>query len=322
MLKLQAKIVIEGKELTTVKSVSIVADLEAREDTATVVLALANAADFKERQKIEIALGYTRYGLHPEFSGYIVEVGKNQNDVELKCSDGFFLLRQESVNKNYKKTTLENICKDLVVDVEADGEAKKTKVQKYYAPRLSKAEVIKRLAKKYGFMAFFEAGVLKVVSQKTLEQRRQKEQAIFLEGQNIIENNLTYSNQKVGKVTVVSEGEDGIPRRSSYGNGEPEKIVYADGLMQADRKKRAKEIFEQANGNFFEGDFLTFGYPYVSKGDYVSVILADEKKPPAFVLVSKIETEFGMGGFRRRVFVTVQHKSVLPQTKERFMRFW
>ena len=309
MLSLTGKLLIDDQEMK-LSNATIITSLHPGFSEAIIVV--SEKPDlFKEGQKVELFLGYERYGLNNEFSGMIESVSPKR-PAELRCTDYFYELRRKRINRTFQNTTIENILKQVAqgFDIVTDDEGKSQKVNTTCYARTSRWLIMK-LANDYDFISFFKDKKLHFVKQKYLEALT--DEAVYEEGINIFEDTLFFHTaQKVGKVTVYSETKNGYLIYASYGNGKDEKIYTIDGLSNGESCwERAKEIHEELNYEGFKGEFKSFGYPLVYPGMYVS-IFSDISGKEGSYRCDKVVTEYGANGFKRTITIGVKHRRRVP----------
>jgi hypothetical protein len=316
VLNLTSKLVIDGTEVKGMSGAKLVSSIDACMDTATIVIAAGGAkpTQFKEDQRVELYLGYGRYGLVNEFSGIVTAISPKA-PVELQCADDFYLLRRETVRRDFYQKQLSDVIKQVAkgYEVVADVNAYQMKVTTS-CPGKTARWFIAKCAKDYGFLAFFREKKLFFVKPEYLETD-EGSVAEYQEGVNMYDDHLYYHRtETVGKVTVYSESANGYLVKGSYGKGKNEKTVHIEGIGASECWKRAKEIYDELNYQGFKGDFSSFGYPFVRCGAYCSVASNDGEKSGVF-RCDKVETDFGTSGFRRVITVGQKHPSKQPIKK-------
>ncbi|MCL2154036.1 MAG: hypothetical protein FWH53_00070 [Leptospirales bacterium] len=313
MLSLTGKLLIDEQEIN-LSEANITTVLNPGYSEAVLTISGVSPDEFQEGQKVELFLGYERYGLNNEFSGMIESVSPKK-PVELRCTDYFYELRRTRINRAFNNLTIENILKQVAqgFDIVTDSEAKSKKINAACYSRTARWLIMK-LCNDYGFVSFFRDKKLHFVKQEYLETIPADE-AIYEEGKNIFEDDLYYHTaQKVGKVSVYSETKNGYLIRAPYGDGKDEKVYTIDGLSNGEACwERAKEIYEELNYEGFKGEFKTFGYPFIHPGMYASIISETSGKSGVY-RCDKVVTEFGVTGFKRTVTIGVKHKTKVATT--------
>ncbi|TAL31593.1 MAG: hypothetical protein EPN93_17510 [Spirochaetes bacterium] len=297
-----SKCTVEGTEIPRIAEAKIVSDCTASTDTASIIFPKlkANPSDFHEGQRIELFLGYSKYGLKSEFSGVIGEVSPRA-PIELKCFDNFHLLRQRTLYRMFAGQTIEQILKEVVTDFPIVCD--ETPVVTTGCPGLTVRWFLLQLCRQYGFNAFFREGKLYFLKPgSTLLD--EGEPPVFCEGENILEDNLSFHTpESVTQVVVLSETEYGFLIRAQYGTAATNvHTIHCEGLAWNDAYKRAEELYNELNYGGFRGSFKTLGYPYVRHSLTCNIDSKTEGKAGTY-RIDKVETNFGTGGFRRIVYL-------------------
>jgi len=303
MLSLISKCTVDSMEIPRIAEARIVSDRTASTDTATIVFPKLKArpSDFSEGQRIELYLGYSKYGLFSEFSGVIGGVSPTV-PIELVCYDNFHLLRRKTLNRSFSKMSIADILRQVVPDLQivCDEPPKVTA----HCPGQTPRWFIMQLATKYGFNAFFRDGKLHFLKPESSLLDDGGEPPVFVENETILEDHLVYRTaETVTKVVVISESEDGYIARAGYGAKSTNvRTVQREGLGHADAYKYAKQLYEELNYEGFTGHFITLGYPYVRHGMTCAIESATDGKSGVY-RIEKAETSFGTGGFRRAIYL-------------------
>ncbi len=323
MYSLIAKITIAGNPYREVGSVKIKTSIDDHMDTATLIMPQIYRKDIKKNDEVIIELGYEEYGLNAEFYGKVTEVSP-QSPNEIHCADLFYDLRQKYVTGQirYSQKTIYEILRHILRGTVAEdaiisrvAKLRRIDFTACHFTSLGKPfnmtirAAVQKLANDHGFLAYFSRKKLYFIhhSEAVIAGDAYPE---YAEGVNIIESNLQFgAGNVVKKVTVCSEHKVGSYVQAShyllkglaYKNapGE-ERVYYVDGLGDGNAcYSRAKELFIQLNSGGYNGNFKTFGHPYVRAGQYCSIKMKDEK--PTVQTIRQTEVTFDTSGFRRDI---------------------
>ncbi len=163
-------------------------------------LTFSKYINIKVGSKIDVYLGYFKYGLKPEFSGIVTEI-TSKSPLTVKCYDQSVKLGSQKISRSFTNEPLAKIVKQTAkgLQVVTDAAVLK-KLATIVAPGITRRMLLSKLARDYSFITFFSGGKLFFVSPEFFEVF---EEAVFSEGKNIIENNLKIKNKSIsGEIYV------------------------------------------------------------------------------------------------------------------------
>lgn len=257
---------------------------------------------FKVGDEVKVYLGYDD-NLKLVFQGYVWRVIPNEN-IEIECQDGMYLLRRKTVQASWKagkvKTIIEELCEGTDIDfVCEDIEIGKLRTKN----NPTALKVLQELKSKYGVFSFFKNGKLYVGLAYELAEVQDKTYVFDLQ-KNVVSHSLkmrdaedyplqikAISIQKGGGEVVEYFGEEG---------GDT-KTVYAYNMSKTDLKAFAEREHERLNYTGLEGTITTFGEPFVYHGDKVVIKDNLTTERNGKYIVQSVRRTFGMSGYRQTI---------------------
>jgi len=270
-----------------------------KKDGQNITVGSGTNAVFKRGDKVKIELGYAP-NLITEFEGYISNVLPD-SPLVIECQDASWLLKQKTLTKAFKETTLSNLLTD-VVEGAVQVNAVEANVGAFRLTRVNAVQVLEELKKTYGLVSFMRAGVLR--SGLAYYPEEATEHEIKFQ-RNVISSNLEYVNRDDVKIKVkaISILPDNSKLEAEAGDdGGSTRTFFAYNITsQTDLQTFADNELSKLSFDGYRGDFETFGQPSIAQGDLVN--LSDEKFPEreGRYLVDAVSKSFGMGGFRQTV---------------------
>ena len=316
MLRLKSKITFNDTQiiepLDFVNNVEIVSSWETFTDTATITLpfklkidgkfvAVGDTANtvFKRGDKVKIELGYVP-NLTTIFEGYISSVGTD-SPLVLQCQDASYLLKQKTITKSFKSTTLANLLNEVVTEI--DTRAVDAELGAFRLTRVNVIQVLDEIKKTYGLASFIRGGVLRSGLAYYPDEATENEfsfQSNILTGSSLEFQRAEDVKIKVKAISIqpdntkieVEEGEEGGATRTLF--------AY-NVTNESDLKKFAKAELEKFNFDGYRGEFETFGEPVVKHGDFVNIKDAKFKEREGRYVVDQVTTTFGVDGYRQKI---------------------
>ena len=294
----------------------IVSDRSATGDTAQISLAKTkniNSDKFQKGAEISLRVGYSRYGLSDEFTGFVVDSGPQGESIELQCEDCWYEVRQKTLSRQFKNMTLDKIVKEASgkeVIVQSDHTYPKITIGAWN--KITARAFIVKLAEKYGYIVAFSGKKLRLWKKNYTSD----DNALgYIASVNILENNLIdHKSEGIKCVNVVSENEHGYLVKSYYGKSgaNPSRTFHLDGISASDAKTRAKELYEELNFEGLKGYFKTIGYPYLKHSMIISIYPDGINGKKYDQIVDKLETTISSSdGFSRVVYPA----KIVPEKK-------
>lgn len=326
MLKLVCLIKIGALVFDFIHEVEIETSLRDKTDTAIIKQAkkvfIRTASDYnskpayeviKRGDAVEIYLGYDGK-LNLEFKGYVKQVNP-KTPIEIECEDEMFVLKQRLVNpKVFIGGKIEEVIKYAcpgyqyeILNTSLGGNFIIGDDQPTAVKVLEKIEEVYGL--NYTFRLSTEAKPVLVVGRIYSGSDLFNTPVVnYVLNKNVIENNLEYISKEdnLVKIEAVSLQSNGKKLRSIF-KGDPQgnivKRFSIPGLTQAELDEEARELYRKSKVDRFDGDFTSFGFPFVKKGQRVFIQDDNGGKElaPTTNYVDKVSVRFGVSGFRRTI---------------------
>lgn len=253
----------------------------------------------KRGDKVKIDLGYDD-NLTNYFTGFVSKVNP-RTPIELTCEDEIFQLKQKAI-KNYSSES-SSLSQMLTGIGLTNFKAIDTQIGSFRVPNSTIAQCLEHLRSNYGFQSFFRDGVLYVglayypEMAKTIEKQFQFD---------IIDDNLEYRRDDDTKIKVkaISILKDNTKIIVEVGDPDGDlRTLHFYNITKTELVKYANRELPKLKYTGFWGDFTTFGDVKIRHGDIVSLI--DKKLPDrnGKYLVKKVDTSFGLQGFRQKVYL-------------------
>lgn len=317
MLRLNSKIEIYGLQtwaFKAVRSCSIVSDTESLTDTCVIELPKKIKWEGQENSippirrgnGISVWLGYNEDdNLKLRFSGYIRRVSTG-NPVKIECEDGMFLLKLANTQKKaFKNATLN----ELITELLAGTGIKHALIDKDYVlgpyriTRDTVAEELAELQREFLLKAYFRTinneSILYVGYNWPFDNRQPKD---FITAKNIIEESLEYRLKEDIKMKVkgTSIQYDNTRIEVEVGDKDGElKTINFPFLTRDQLRLLASSELDRFKYTGYQGSFITFGEPAVTKTDIAHVEGQDGNK--GNYLIKKVEITFGTKGYRQEI---------------------
>ncbi|EMJ92195.1 hypothetical protein [Leptospira alstonii] len=334
MLTLNQELEISNMKFPAVTEVTLESSREIPTDILTVKLPKyknLKKDSIVKFSKVTWKAGYTRYGLLPEFSGYVLEISPKV-PLELKCADPFFFCQRKIMTRDYHQKPLMTFLNDCIHPqiksdisiVIRDSDIKRT--VDIRCAKKSARYALSELKKTHGVDVFFHDWKLVVqkafkhpnltFASKGNQSKSQKQNTsepkekfpIFRFTQNIIEDDLTPLESKPFQIVVRGENpKTGQNYRGVYGEGEA-RYYEIDGLDSGGAEKRAKEIFDDKCGSGFKGKFISFGYPSITHSQIIDIQDPEDSSRSAKVFVDRVIKKFNTNGYRQEIYPGLYHE--------------
>lgn len=282
----------------------------------------------KRYDKVRWLAGYSRYGIFPEFAGYVLDVSPRQ-PFEINCVDPMHFCQKQQMKRNYSKTPILQFLNDCIhpeiksdISIEiVDPEIAST-VNITCANR-SARYALSQLSTKYGVDVFFIDFTMVIqkayihTNIKRKKKGRRSSQSTdntsvaepaeipkFIFNYNIISDTLVPRENKEFKIMVRGENLDtGLTYKATYPSSGKGEIIYQD-IDELDFRlasERAKEIYNEKCGSGFNGNFTTFGYPSVTHSQVIDVIDQEDETRTAKTFVNEVIKTYGTNGYRQEI---------------------
>lgn len=285
------------EQLTDTAELTLPRKLKFKED----IISAEKEGLFNRGDEIKIELGYNGEN-QSIFEGFITEIHPGI-PLRFRCEDGLWKLKQTNIIKTYRSVTLRQILSDFCpipfksVDTEDLGVIRFDNV--------SLANKLHEFKRELNLHSFVRKGVLYSGLKYWLELQQTH---LFVFGKNIITADLQYLRKEDIKfeVEAISILPDNSRVTAMVGTtgGSKKTLHFSNIRSEQTLKRMAEDELENHNYEGYRGSFTCFGIPVVRHGDKVTI--KDEKlgHAPGTYLVKKVETTFGQGGYRQKVFLS------------------
>ena len=318
MFALNCRIKIGDIVLNQVNDIKIDKSWRNLEDKAMIKFPRANkllTKRFKVGDPVSIELSYDGEPKHIEFEGYIKKIMPNV-PLMIECEDPVWLLRQGSVNLEWKNTTLRSILTEIIgiankanvsrnspsISLIGNDQEEDIKLSTFRITNASVAEAVNKIKQEFGLTAYFKGHQLYV----GLAYGNPGDRVGYNTTKNVIKNNLTFRNKDDIKIRVkaisVLEDNERLVIEFGEGNGDQRTLYFQNIEDETKLKEMAQAKLDELSYDGFEGDITTFLIPYAEPG--MTGIINDpdqpEQKNGAYIIDS-VTTTFGVRGARRKV---------------------
>lgn len=277
------------------------------------------AQQFKRGDKVSVKLGYNGE-LKTEFEGFVSRVNGGR-PCEIECEGYSFLLREKTLNKSYRKTTLLAVLKDIVAGTDIilskdipDVQLDKINMAVVNGQASDGVPVLDNLKQALGKVLFvnFENNVLFAglgYTRVTNQLKQRNPDAVYVMGRNCITDDL--KERVKGDKAVVAffsarkndgqylsakagEGEDGVQRM---------RVPHVQSEVSLKELATAKESIINYSG--LEGTITGFLQPYCKPGQKIKFSDPQNAARNCNLIVDATEVHFNSSGARR--IVTASH---------------
>ncbi len=252
----------------------------------------------KVGDSIAIKLGY-KGDNKTEFEGFVTKI-VTDTPVIISCEDAMWKLKQISVNKVFKNTSLKDLL-TAIIPTEFEFDAADLQLGTLVIENSTVAKVLQTLKDDYGIYSYFKGN--KLISGKIyLDNTEQVEYGFE---KNIISHDLSYVTADDLKIKITTESikRDGTKLTVSVGDddGEESKLIYSGINSESELKKLAELDLERLKVSGYKGTITTFGVPNVEHG-YTAYLESNQYPERAgYYYVDSVSTTFDTNGFKRTI---------------------
>ena len=267
---------------------------------------------FKRGDAVTVEYGYYP-NLVVEFKGYISKIFVD-NIIKIEAEDASYLLKQNTVTFSNKNVTANSLLEEISPIAYKTEDAA---LGKFRVTRVTPAQVLYELKKKYGLQSYIKDEVLRVGL--AYYQDEGTNHIFDLEG-NIIENDLEFIDVNELKPSVlglnIKNDNTIVEKWAYYESGKTEPTIAdekPDGYAQTDKISISEEIgvndlerlitdtLENRISTGIRGTFTAFAEPSVKHGDTVKLKSRKFPEKEGTYLVKKVNKSFGLGGGRQEI---------------------
>lgn len=315
---LSCRITIGDYVIRSVNAVNIVSSWKSLSDTCTIKLpnrglikksvdpAETNISSLiKPGQAVRVELGYDNK-FNTEFVGYVAKVQEG-TPLTLECEDELYKLKRSgNITKSYKSVSIADLIKELVPDAELI-ELPKITIDNFLIRNATRAQVLEELADAYGLAVYYRLGKLFVGLPFSQKLERSTKLVI---NKNVIEENLIYKTAEDTRIkikaTSVLRNNKKLEVELGDSDGEVRSLFFYNITSEAELRKLAAAEIQKYKYEGYEGDVTIFGIPHVIHSEVITLQDNRYKDREGRYLVDAVTTEFGEGGFRRTVKLSIK----------------
>lgn len=225
---------------------------------------------FPHGESIMIRVGYDKEFTHT-FKGYITQVSADY-PIVIKCQDEMWKLRKVKVNYSVKSTTLENLLKAIVGDINVDALEGVT-LTNIRLKQTTLGAVLEKLQSDYGLYSYMDGDTL-VCGKYYSDNTTDPVETIYLD-KAIRDNSLEYRNGddvvvKIKGSTTTAQGQK-IEYETGEDGGDELSLPYPKANTQAELKRLVDIDFERRKLGGYEGNLTVFLLPVVQHGRKVKL---------------------------------------------------
>lgn len=258
----------------------------------------------KAGQKVKIQLGYN-YELKTEFEGFVSKISAD-SICEIFCECPMWELKQSNFKESWASLTLEVLLKKIVPSKYKVVTQGAVGLGKFVIRDVSAYTVLSELKIKYGFVAYFRSGTLYVGFPYFAPTVRTKISLHDTVPADSI-NGLIFREKDDRKVLVraISMQFNGTKKEVEIGDksGETHTLHLPLNLSESELKAQATEKLKLFRFDGYEGEFSTFGIPFVEHSNIIE--LKDKRYPErdGAYFVDSVTVQYSDSGYRRTLTV-------------------
>lgn len=292
-----------------VHSVQIKSSRKTLTDTAIIKLANVKSLLDDSNKKInvgdrvEISLGYNGSN-NLEFTGYVHQI-KASSPIELLCEDEMWQLKQEHIEKGWKKITLKEMLNFILPNSDT-SECPNIDLSPFTIQPMSKAKALEKLKDEFGIDVYFRdkklfAGVpyteknpshIKYHFQKNVPTTMHQSGLTFVDKESV----------RI-KFEAISKLEDNKELKVELGDkdGETHTVHFFNIKTKEELKKQAQIEIDKLKYSGYRGVLKTFGVPIPKHNDVAELTDALFPDKNGKFFIDSVETNYGPSGFNRQV---------------------
>lgn len=313
MYKIDYKILINGKTLQILDSVTIRQSVENIVSTATIKLpaliyntSIEQLKEIKNKQKVAIELGYNGK-LIKEFDGFVKSAQRNDNGMTIECEDAMFLFNDTLLKDEiFTKTTVKNLLDKTIKQVGSEYSLKcdyDFTYDKFTINKATALDVLKLVQSECHcgiYLKDKELHVHPIYTENFGTAKYDLTQNVQADGFSLI-----YKDSQDRRLKVIAKGKDdkGGDIEVSVGEagGDIENFDYK-GLTSKDKlTKIANEIYARKCYTGYEGSFQSWLLPFCSSGYSANITNQQEPERSGLYFVKSVETTVSSSGAVRKI---------------------
>lgn len=257
--------------------------------------------------QVVIKLGYND-NLVEEFRGYVSEVIAG-TPVVIKCMDDMYNLKQRSVTKSWKSTTLKEVLSYLVPD--ADVNCPDITLSPFRLDRVTVFDALKKLKDDYALVIYFRSGTLfcGLAYQEDAGAVKYRLTGINANCKAGDLKFMSASDVKI-KLTAISILPNNTSITVELGDEDGERrTLHFYNLNEQELRQQAEERINLLKYDGYRGNLTAFGVPFAQFG--MTATLYDDLYPEreGQYFIDSVRTTYSVSAGFRRV-VTLGRKSI------------
>ncbi|HMQ77111.1 MAG TPA: hypothetical protein PKE21_13860 [Flavobacteriales bacterium] len=302
MRTMRSHIILGDYELDRVSRVNIDASWQTLGDTASIEVPNIDGLDQKVKagDEVVISLGYDDL-LVEEFRGKVARLSASY-PIRIECEDAMWDLKQTSITKTWKSTTLGDVLSELVPDALL-RDVPSIELKPFRLDRITKYEALQVIKDQFGLAIYFVGPQLYAGLPYGIEGEPNVN--LYHMQKNVASgNNLEYrrADDVRVKVEAISVRPDNsrLTFEAGDADGEQHTLHFFD-LSMDELKQQAEEKLKLLKFDGYKGSFLAFGFPNTAHSSIVD--LQDAKYPTRAgqYYVDRVVVMYGPSGYRREV---------------------
>lgn len=233
-----------------------------------------------------------------EFSGYVTGVSPKY-PLEISCEDELWKLKQETVNKSWKTSTLEEVLQELLPGAEV--ETQPIELKPYRISRINKAEALAKLKKEYGIDVYFRNKKWYV---GFAYNETNTEEVNYHFQKNAWMDQLEYKREQDIKLKVKAISILPNNKRIEVDLGDPDgdtRTLHFYNKTEAEIRYLAEEKIKQMKHDGYVGTFKAKGLPYIDHSMVVNLQDDLYKNRAGKYFVDEVMTTYDEQGINRRI---------------------
>lgn len=299
-------------ELRRVVSVKI--ESSWRNLTTTAVIELPGRWIFKERQvsikdwvqrgdRVRISLGYNQT-LAEEFVGYVTDVSP-RIPITLTCEDEMYQLKKRPAKFSYASVRLPKLLHDIC-PAGTQINALDVDLGHFRAKSTTVAKVLEKLKSDYGFVSYFQSGVL--YCGKVYQKGKPATTTTFSFQRDVLSDQLEYRDRDDLKVRVKATSHLATGKKLSVVVGdvndpdaEERTLQYFDIKTEAGLRALAMLDVPKLKVTGYKGSFTTYGLPSMRHGQIAALVSSEYPERNGDFFIDAVTKTFHAGGYRQEI---------------------
>ena len=316
MLNMDYEILIGGRRLGLLTSVTVRHSVETLTDTATIIVPASylnrtlNLEKYiKEGEWVQIELGYNG-NLQTEFKGYLKTIKTDDKNITLECEDPLYLFRTQLKDQQLQSITLKTLLQHITQQVNQQQQTNYTincdytfTYKKITISCATAIDVLKKIQDETKANIYVENNTLHIHPPYS---KMNPKPINFNFAVNVQQSELKYvkAKDKNIKIEIKTTLPDGTEIKAEYGteNGQT-KTRKVSAATQQDLLTLAKNEYNLLCYDGYEGSLTAWLVPYCQPTDQIKIIDADYPQKEGCYYVIATEVNFNSNGATRKITI-------------------